>query len=173
LVEQVTQLLDRILQTCKTLTWQLSPQSLYESNFVAGLERMAEDLKTLFDLNVVICPLEDRLELRQNLSALLFRCAKELLVNVAKHSESGTAEVQITRNGDHVCMKVIDRGKGFDTSGMEAGSAEGFGLFSMRERLIHIDGSIEVDSSPGRGTQVTIDVPLAALEPTPPAPGDG
>jgi PAS domain S-box-containing protein len=169
LMIQVDHLLERILHTCKTLTWQLSPPSLYESNFEAGLERMAADLKKLFDLNVEIQPLDTRLELARNASGLLFRCAKELLVNVAKHSGTNKAFIQINRINGAVQLTVTDHGKGFNRTESYENNTTGFGLFNIRERLMSIDGKISISSS-DTGTQVVIEVPMAAFVATPEAP---
>jgi PAS domain S-box-containing protein len=165
LVGQVDELMGLIMETCKTLTWQLSPPSLYESNFAAGIEHMAEDLKRFFGLDVEIRSADQRLELKRSKSALLFRCAKELLINVAKHAGSNSpAEVRIEQIEGTVRLVVIDQGKGFDIAEWENGETEGFGLFSLRERLMDVNGSICIESVQGHGTTVTIDVPLAARD---------
>jgi signal transduction histidine kinase len=147
------------MQTCKSLTWEISPTSLYDSDIAAGLERMAHDLKRFFGLEVLIQTAGSRIELDRESSAVIFRCAKELLVNIAKHSGSHTAEVGISRLENKVHMVVSDQGKGFSLSCLEDESS-GFGLFSIRERLVHMNGSLQVDSEPGKGTKVLMVFPL-------------
>jgi signal transduction histidine kinase len=157
---QVDELLAGIMKNCKTLTWEISPTSLYETDIAAGLERMADDIHNLFGLSVDIQPLEKRMELNRNSAALLFRCTKELLVNAAKHSGSRSAHLSISLNRNRVRLEVSDQGKGFDTSEHENGSTSGFGLFSIRERLANIDGSMNIDSQPSQGTNVVVVIPL-------------
>ncbi len=67
-------------------------------------------------------------------------------------------------DGGEVVVRVEDDGAGFDPAAGGSGSG-GLGLFSVRERTEHVGGRFEVDSSPGRGTRVTLAVPSAALIP--------
>ena len=87
----------------------------------------------------------------------LFRVAQEAVANVARHSGAGHAEVDLSYTADAVTLRISDNGRGFDPS---RGSGGGFGLQSMRERLIKQGGSITVDSAPGKGTRVTAVCPF-------------
>jgi len=87
----------------------------------------------------------------------LFRIAQEALANVARHSGAGRAEVDLVYTADDLTLRVADDGRGFDPS---RGSGGGFGLQSMRERLVRLGGRITVDSAPGRGTRVTAVCPF-------------
>jgi len=164
LVQQVDELLNQIMQACKSLTWEISPTSLYETDIAAGLERMASDLKKYFGLEVKIETAGIRIELDQVSAALIFRCIKELLVNIAKHSGTQMAEVGISRIENKVHMVVSDNGKGFNPSDQEE-EASGFGLFSIKERLTHFNGSMHIESEPGKGTKILIILPLAPADP--------
>src|SRR3712207_1624514 len=81
----------------------------------------------------------------------LFRVAQEALANVARHSGAGHAEVDLIYAADTVTLRVADDGRGFDPSRNPGG---GFGLQSMRERLVRLGGHVNVESAPGRGTRV-------------------
>jgi NarL family two-component system sensor histidine kinase LiaS len=87
----------------------------------------------------------------------LFRVAQEALANVARHSGAGHAEVDLSYTADAATLRVSDDGRGFDPSRSSGG---GFGLQSMRERLIKLGGRITVDSEPDGGTRVTGVCPL-------------
>jgi signal transduction histidine kinase len=85
---------------------------------------------------------------------------RELLNNVAKHSQAQNADILIEMENGHFRLKVTDDGVGFDPQTLGAPTVEGgFGLYSIRERLIAIDGSIMIESSPGTGTVVTAILP--------------
>jgi two-component system, NarL family, sensor histidine kinase LiaS len=88
----------------------------------------------------------------------LFRVAQEALANVARHSGAGSAEVDLSYTDRDLTLRVSDDGRGFDPS---RGSGGGFGLQSMRERLVRLGGRISVDSAPGRGTRVTAVCPFS------------
>lgn len=121
---------------------------------------MARDLKSLFNLEVVFQPSAARLELNGTTSALLFRCAEELLVNVARHSGAGCAEVLVRRSDGTVELIVRDEGRGFSPSEVEGEHVKGFGLSSMRERLTYSGGTMVIESVPGE-TTITVSVPLS------------
>ncbi|VGO20006.1 PAS domain-containing protein [Pontiella sulfatireligans] len=163
LFEQVDTLLQHIMGKCKSLTWTMCPPSLYETDIAAGLERMAEDLKDLFGIDVSIQTAGLRIELDREASAFIFRWAKELLVNVAKHAETTAADIAVSQYTDKIYMVVTDQGKGMDTSELENGSGTGFGLFSIRENLAQMGGLMNIQSEPGKGTKVLIICPLPSL----------
>ena len=87
----------------------------------------------------------------------LFRVAQEALANVARHSGAGHAEIDLIYTADNVTLRVADDGRGFDPS---RGPGGGFGLQSMRERLVRLGGHVNVESAPGKGTRVTCVCPL-------------
>ncbi len=86
----------------------------------------------------------------------LFRIAQEALNNVAKHSQATSASVSLTFNAGQVRLNVEDDGIGFDTRRYNAG----LGLKNMRERAEGLGGQLAVESAPGNGTRVTVQVPL-------------
>ena len=87
----------------------------------------------------------------------LFRIAQEALANVARHSKATHAEVDLIYTKSTVTLRVADDGRGFDPSRNPGG---GFGLQSMRERLVKLGGHVNVESAPGKGTRVECFCPL-------------
>jgi NarL family two-component system sensor histidine kinase LiaS len=87
----------------------------------------------------------------------LFRVAQEALANVARHSGAEHAEVDLIYTASTVTLRVADDGRGFDPA---QGPGGGFGLQSMRERLVRLGGHVDVESTPGKGTHVTCVCPL-------------
>src|SRR5215217_2873358 len=89
----------------------------------------------------------------------LYRVAQEALANVARHSGANKAEVDLIFTADTLNLRVADDGRGFDPA---QDPGEGFGLQSMRERLMRLGGRVEVESAPGEGTRITCVCPLDA-----------
>ena len=87
----------------------------------------------------------------------LFRVAQEALANVARHSEARHAEIDLVYTRNAVTLRVADDGRGFDPLRNPGG---GFGLQSMRERLVRLGGHVNVESAPGKGTRVEGFCPL-------------
>ncbi|MGH9173206.1 MAG: sensor histidine kinase, partial [Vicinamibacterales bacterium] len=95
----------------------------------------------------------------------IIRILNELLRNVERHAGAGQVWVRVTLSSAGVTLAVRDDGRGFDTVGLDPWSGEGhFGLLGTRERTSMLGGRCRVTSSPGAGTEVTIDLPLAPRE---------
>jgi signal transduction histidine kinase len=89
------------------------------------------------------------------LETTLYRITQEALTNARKHGGAGHVLVEIHDCDHHVHLAVRDDGQGFDPRA----KANGFGLHIMMERAELLGGTLEIDSAPGRGTQITVDLP--------------
>jgi signal transduction histidine kinase len=92
----------------------------------------------------------------------LLRAAQEALANVAKHSGADRVGVTLSYLADEVALDVRDDGAGFDPDAHgSTGTGEGgFGLIALRERVEQLSGSVRIESEPGRGTAVSVRVPV-------------
>jgi len=100
-----------------------------------------------------------------DLRILVFKLIRELLRNVIKHSGVKTAAVNVTTAPHQLRLEVIDNGMGFEWQlSLFEIRAEGFGLWSVAERIREAAGELTVDTSPGRGCRVSIAFPLGKLE---------
>jgi signal transduction histidine kinase len=98
--------------------------------------------------------------LRPIIDVQLLRIIQEALSNVRKHAEAKNAQVIFTESKPLLQVLIIDDGHGFDPGAVAARQAEGFGLYSMRERAEALGGCLEVTSQPSRGTQVLVQFPI-------------
>ena len=85
-------------------------------------------------------------------------------MNIVKHAGVSHAKLSLFKNGDSIGVEVEDEGSGCDlSSAVSCGKVEkkgGFGLLSIKERLLHLGGQFEISSKPGKGTRATLTVPL-------------
>ncbi len=105
----------------------------------------------------------------QGVTVLLFQTVRELLLNILKHANVREASVRLDRiDPDHVRLLVQDKGAGFDISQVEGNksTATGLGLFGIRERIEHLGGRMEIRSTPGEGTLVTLVAPTGPARKT-------
>ena len=93
-----------------------------------------------------------------SLEIRIFRTVQELINNVIKHAEASEATIALTRHENSLSIIVEDNGKGFDPKKIL--DKEGMGLYSMEKQIEQINGSLQIDSSPGNGTTVLIDIPV-------------
>ena len=170
---EVERLLDTSISAARTLTAELSPPVLQESGLPAALAWLARWMTERHGLRVTMTIEEGLPPLAEDVRVLLFESVRELLFNAAKHAGAGLADVTVRRTTDeNLRITVSDEGPGFDpaTLGRGGDAARGFGLFSIRERLGLLGGSMEIDSAPGGSSRFTLTAPLALLADTrPPA----
>ena len=114
------------------------------------------------DLQVAADAAAYNLELR----VLVFKLIRELLRNVVKHSGVQSASVTVTQTSSELCVVVEDRGVGFEWQlSLFEPRSEGFGLWSVADRVRAAAGEITVDTAPGRGCRVTAVFPSNAIHP--------
>ncbi len=100
--------------------------------------------------------------LSHDLTLSLYRIVQEILQNAVKYSRARRIAVDLRGGPDSLALTVSDDGVGFD---IEVAWGKGLGLISIGERIEAIGGTLDLQSSPGRGTTFAIRVPLAAAAP--------
>ncbi len=103
-------------------------------------------------------------DISKQLGICFYRIAQEALNNVARHAETDRASVSLNREGDVLVLVVRDHGAGFVRD--KPPSSQGIGLESMEERARLVHGEIEIETGPGQGTTVSVQVPLGDSVPT-------
>jgi PAS domain S-box-containing protein len=165
-LNDIVELIARIIESTRSLTFELSPPVLYELGFEAAMEWLVRQMREQHGLSTEFRGDGQSKPLDDNVRVLLFQAVRELLVNVAKHAQARNVTVSTQMAGDEIRVDVEDDGVGFDIS--QAGSHDyktgGFGLFSIRERLGHIGGHLNVESKRGVGTRVTLMAPIGHKE---------
>lgn len=160
-IDQAIQLLAQSVLDTRTLTFELSPPVLYDLGLKDALSWLVEDVEKRHGIKIELHDDEVHKPLDDATAGLLFRSVRELLVNVFKHAKAPTARVSLRRVGDHFEIEVEDKGVGFDPGDVNLQSAgSGFGLFSVREQIRRLGGTVEVTSAPHEGTRVSMRVPL-------------
>ncbi len=99
----------------------------------------------------------------------IYRIVQEALNNVRSHSGAREASVEVVQHGEQIRIVVADRGCGFDPS---APPREHHGLISIRDRARLLGGHAEIESEAGNGTRITVDLPLAEIDPADIPPAD-
>jgi PAS domain S-box-containing protein len=153
----IESLLCEAQESSTSLSFRLSPPLLYDMGFVPAVQWLCDDIERSYGVKVELDDDDRPKTLDDQIRAVVFRCTRELLINVAKHAGTPAARVSIRRTRDHLHVIVADDGVGFDPGKLAAG---GFGVASVRERLHHVGGRLSIDSRPGAGTTAAISAPL-------------
>ena len=89
----------------------------------------------------------------------LFRIVQESLTNIAKHSRASKVTITLREQGGRIKITITDNGIGFDPVVIsQPGERRGLGLIGMKERAESLNGRLDIDSSPGKGTRISIEV---------------
>lgn len=157
-------LVDRMHHGLNRLIVNLRPSVLDDLGLAAAIAWLAP---RQFDPSrtMVRCELDDLEDLRLSaeFEIAIFRAVQEAITNVARHANADTVLIQGCLTNAGIRIEVEDDGEGFvvEEARESPGSMRGVGLLGMRERLEILGGTLRIESEPGRGTHVVMDVPLA------------
>jgi signal transduction histidine kinase len=162
-LKTIEDLVDRANKSMRTLAFQLSPPVLHTLGLIPALEWLTEEMERVYGLKVRLSDDGAPKPLDEPSRTTLFRAARELLINVAKHAGARMAEVTSLRSDSSLTLAVHDDGGGFDYQKAldTAPGSRGLGLVSMRERIEFIGGEMHIDSRPNEGTTITLIAPLS------------
>lgn len=161
-IERVKTAMREGLTELRRFIFDLRPTMLNQRGLVGTIEHYVETYRSYFSSEVELAlPMRmPRLTPEQELTA--FRVIQESLQNVHRHSRASRVSVSIAARPDLVVVRIQDDGTGFRPTTVHPSSAGGLGLAGMRERAEVIGGKFRVRSSPGKGTDVTLEIPLVA-----------
>lgn len=167
-ITEIREMASRATQEIRHVLFTLRPLALESQGLGEAISQLADKMKETYRQNVlpqIIGDAERYLE--KNQQGTLFYLIEEAVNNARKYANASQIRVVVTRQGDFVVVQVIDNGKGFDASNaFQQSERQGsFGMVNMKERAELIDGIFEIDSRPGRGTTVTVTVPITVSEP--------
>jgi PAS domain S-box-containing protein len=138
------------------LVWELRPTALDDLGLRAALANYIQDWSKRVGISVELHTtglLDDRLPTEAETT--LYRIAQEALTNVAKHARAKNVDIILERRAEQVSLIVEDDGVGFEAVGAET-SGQGFGLLGMQERAALVGATIQIESTPGRGTTILV-----------------
>jgi PAS domain S-box-containing protein len=169
LVSETLELLEQAIRSSRNLTYELSPPVLHELGLGAALEWLVHQLRANYGIAGEYIDDHEPKPLGEDMRVVLFQAVRELLMNVAKHSQASSARVEAKVENGILIVSVSDDGAGFDPRKLKKQglSAGGYGLFSIRERLTHMGGQLQIDSAKGRGTRIELRTPLFVPGPGP------
>jgi len=158
-VARLRELLDQVSRQIRSLSHQLSPAVLEDLGLLPALRFLAEGVSSRSRIAVTV---EGQLGVRliPAVETTIYSAVQEALSNVTKHAGATTAVVQVMEDSGKIVCSVHDNGAGFDEK-VHAGISKklGIGLIGIRDRLQTLHGTLQINSAPGRGTDLIITVP--------------
>ncbi|WP_079434386.1 sensor histidine kinase [Zoogloea sp. LCSB751] len=157
MAERMRELAEGTIDVVRQIASNLRPAAL-DLGLVPAIEWLLEDLQRRSEIRCRFYVCDDELAMDEARATVVFRLVQESLTNIARHARARHVEVSLAREGDRLRLRIADDGCGFDPQATD--KLHSFGLLGMRERVLALDGNLLFDSSPGRGTTVSIELPL-------------
>ena len=156
--DQVHRLLDEVEQHLRRMSHELRPTILDDLGLLPALDFLARGLAARSGVAIrVEGPAPPRLA--PPVETALYRVVQEALHNAVRHAHPAAIDVRLERACGALRLTVRDDGGGFDPATTRRRGARGLGLLAMRERLDAVGGRLDIDSAPGRGTEIRISIP--------------
>ncbi|MEZ4685486.1 MAG: histidine kinase [Bacteroidia bacterium] len=159
---EASEMIDEACSEVRKISHEMMPQALKALGLRKALADLVLKMESTHGVQVSFQTYGAEKELDDNANVMVFRMVQELFNNVLKHAEATEVLLQLTYSEDWFNITVEDNGKGFDLQ--QQTPDQGMGLQSIAFRAEYIGGEYTIDSRPGMGTSVSINVPLKQMQ---------
>lgn len=158
------ELIYKTLEEIQWLSYELRPRSLDDLGLSAALKRYVKELSHHADLDIVY-DMEGCRDIRLNsiMETTVYRVVQESLTNVRRHACAQKVKVFLRCSDRNMQAIIEDDGKGFDLDAIQK-KQQTLGLFGMNERAALVGGKLSIDTEQGKGTKVTLAIPMKKIE---------
>jgi signal transduction histidine kinase len=158
-LEYVLSLAEAGLTEMRSLIFELRPESLETEGLIAALKQQAAALEARHEIPVRTTLLGEEPDLPLETKETLYRIAQEAMHNTVKHARASKSDLRLACDAPGITLEISDDGAGFDPQADFSGH---LGLKSMRERAARLGGTLRVESAPGEGTTIRVQIPPVA-----------
>jgi signal transduction histidine kinase len=162
-IDQARLMARESLAESRRLVWALRPESLERDSLPDALSRLGREWSDQTGVAAEVVVTGQRTALHPEVEVTLLRAAQEGLNNVRRHARATAATITLSYLDDVVLLDVHDNGAGFDPdrpAGESNTAGTGFGLMAMQQRVAQLGGVVTVESAPGEGTTVAVEIPI-------------
>ena len=163
--EQARDLRDVAAQTLDevhALAMQLRPRVLDDMGLSAALQRLVSDWQARHKIPVDLLITIGDARLPGSIETALYRIIQETLTNVARHAQAKSVSVLVERRGENIVAVIEDDGAGFDPNAVQ--DQQSLGILGINERAELLGGKLTIESTPGSGTSVFVEIPLTTVQ---------
>jgi PAS domain S-box-containing protein len=159
-LEQARLLLQRAISEVRRISHNLRPSELDDLGLIPALQSLCDEFRQRTMIQVTLVQPTVLPPLPDDVSLTTYRVVQEALTNTEKYARATTVTVEVSADDASLYVRVRDDGRGFDPSGVRTTRHGGFGLMGMVERVALVGGHATVESMQGRGTKVSVSIPL-------------
>ena len=149
--------IDDTIESVRAIASDLRPAVL-DLGLVAALEWQIQDFRRRTGIDCTFKASDDNLHLENNRATALFRIVQECLTNIVRHAAASKVRLMLNKQGERLHIQVSDNGVGLAADALS--KSRSFGIAGMRERVLLLDGTLEISSHRGHGTTLLFSIPL-------------
>jgi two-component system NarL family sensor kinase len=150
--------LDKSIRELRRVAHNMMPEALIEFGLVTALKDYCNSITNSGALKITYQAFELTDDsIPASSASVIYRIIQELINNILKHAHATTAAIQLVRRTDALSITVEDNGKGFDVGSLK--TSAGIGFLNLRNRVSYLEGTVDIQTSPGRGTFISIEIP--------------
>jgi signal transduction histidine kinase len=157
-LQSMTATIDDTIKSVQQIAMELRPPILDAFGLCEAIAWEAGECKKRYGINFDLDCLQDHVNLEENLKTAFFRIFQEVLTNIVRHSKAKNVRVSFNLIEDILIFEVEDNGIGIDKKNIN--SSNSIGLIGIQERAHSFNGKVEFDGSSGKGTKVTVKIPI-------------
>ncbi|WP_141506487.1 sensor histidine kinase [Paenibacillus luteus] len=152
------------LEEIRKIIFNLRPMALDDLGLVPTLRKFTQDFEEKTKIHTVFELIGKEARMPSAMEAAIYRLVQEAFTNALKHASASHVLLEINYQPSQISLIIQDNGIGFHSELIEQESTRNahFGLVGMRERIELIEGRMDIDSNPGRGTKIMIEIPTTA-----------
>ena len=161
--ETIATLIDRTIKTARRIMSGLRPDLLEMNGFAGATTAYLREFEERYQIKCEFTPENSDIEMNSQQSLAFFRILQESLNNIAKHSKATLVKVHFRKESNKLILEIIDNGIGFDKN--NSGRQDSYGMIGMKERVVLLDGKLNIVSEIGKGASVRVEIPWNIEQP--------
>lgn len=152
------------LEEIRKIIFNLRPMALDDLGLVPTLRKFAQDFEEKAKVHTKFELSGREIRMPSAMEAAIYRMVQEAFSNVLKHANASHVSLEVSFKPSNISLTIHDNGSGFLVEAVRqvASGNSHFGLIGMRERVELIEGRMDIDSKPGQGTKIMIDIPTSS-----------
>lgn len=158
-LQEAKRLTERTLQCVRDLSMLLRPSMLDDLGLSPAVNWQAKEFSRRSGIAVDVTIEGEVDSVPDEVRTCLYRVVQEALTNVARHAGAKRIRLLVKREGEHVSVAIEDDGAGFNVG---TSRPNGLGLIGLKERVAELSGTVQIASAPGKGTRVSVQIPVAS-----------
>ena len=162
MLDKVGSVMQSVVGSLRTLMVDIYPPDLTANGLHAAMDDLADKLRVASGAEVVV-NVDLHIEPSPEVAATLYRCARECLANVLKHAHAQHVSLSLTDDETTIRLELTDDGIGLPPEGFDRRTQGHMGLQLLQDAAKDLGGEIRISSADGRGTTVTLELPMAGI----------